>query len=170
MVDADVFKALFHAHCQSLVYFAYSFVKDKHIAEDIVQEVFVNVWTNRNRLDFTENMKTYLYTAVRNLSLKHLRHSDVKRRGTEQIQIRLSGVATPDEILDYKEIETAVEQTIRELPEKCRQIFSMNRFDGLTYAEIAEIQNISVKTVETQMSRALRFLRKRLAHFLTSIL
>ena len=170
MADADIFKALFHAHCQALIYFAYRFVRDMHIAEDIVQEVFVKVWKNRNTLDFTENMETYLFTAVRNLSLKHPRHTDVKRKGTQLIQIQLGNVPTPDEILNYKEIETAVEKTIQDLPERCRQIFSMNRYDGLTYNEISKILNISVKTVETQMSRALRFLRKRLAHLLTSIL
>ena len=167
--DAEAFEVLFHTHCQPLIYFAYRYVRDKSIAEDVVQEAFVNIWKNRSRFDFSQNMKSYLYTSVKNYALKFLRHSEVRLKGVDQIQIRLGMVSTPDEVLDYKEIEQIVEQTIRELPEKCGQIFSMNRFDGLTYAEIAEILNISIKTVETQMSRALRFLRKRLAHFLISV-
>ena len=163
--DGSAFEQLFRLYCQPLIHFARRFVQDTAIAEGVVQDVFLAMWANRSRLDPTRNIKTYLYTAAKNQALKHLRHSDVEARSEPEITRDLTRQKTPEE--EWREkIGAAVHEAIAALPEKCRLIFAMNRFDQLTYAEIAEVQEISIKTVETQMGRALKSLRTRLAHLL----
>ena len=164
--DAAEFGRLFGVYCQPLIGFARRYVRDIPVAENVVQDVFLAVWSNRAQLNPSLKIKTYLYTAVKNQALKHLRHVDVERRGIEQLESAEASVRTPEDEWREKEVGTSIHRAIGELPERCRLIFSMNRFDRLTYAEIANIQDISIKTVETQMGRALRFLRSRLADLL----
>jgi len=168
--DTDAFRELFCFYCQSLIYFANRYVKDIHISENIVQDVFLKVWSNRSKLDSTLSIKAYLYKAVRNRSLKHLKHLKIENRDSGKLMSLYTKVRTPEDEWHNIELNRAIHQTINKLPTKCRIIFCMNRFDYLTYAEIAEIQNISVKTVETHMGRALKFLRKHLSHFLTTLI
>ncbi|MFQ5605888.1 MAG: RNA polymerase sigma-70 factor [bacterium] len=163
--DEAAFEKLFFEYCQPLIHFARRFVEDTTVAENLVQDVFLKVWENRSQLNPTLNIKSYLYTAVKNQALKQIKHHEVRRRGAEKLRLDVDSVVSPEETWCAKELEEAIQQGISELPEKCRIIFRMNRFDQLKYAEIAHIQNISIKTVEVQMGRALKFLRKRLADF-----
>ncbi|UCH10721.1 MAG: RNA polymerase sigma-70 factor [Fidelibacterota bacterium] len=162
--DARAFEQLFFAYCQSLTSFALRFVQDQDLAEDVVQDVFLRVWTQRSQLDPDRNIKTYLYTATRNQALNVLRHSRVKRQSTEELARLDSKVTTPENQLEQQQVSREVHRAISQLPDRCRTIFTMSRFDRLTYAEIAEILHISVKTVETQMGRALKALRLSLSH------
>ena len=164
--DGDAFERLFRLHCQPLISFVRRYVRDPSVAEGLVQDVFLAVWARRSELDPTRNIKTYLYTAAKNQALKYFRHSEVERRSTEALAAELPRPKTVEDERREKEIAASVYQAIEALPEKCRIIFTMNRYDRLTYAEIAEIQEISVKTVETQMGRALKSLRERLAYLL----
>ncbi len=168
--DHVAFERLFTYYCQPLINFACRYVKNTDIAENIVQDIFVKIWQNRTQLDPSSDIKIYLYTAVKNQSYKYFRHLDVKRRATENLPFVQQSVKTPEDERNEKEIITAINKAIEKLPKKARIIFSMNRFDNLTYKEIAKIQNISVKTVETHMGRALKFLRDHLSHLLVNIL
>jgi RNA polymerase sigma-70 factor (ECF subfamily) len=168
--DRIAFEKLFTFYCQPLINFARRYVKDTHIAENIAQDVFVKIWQNRSRLDPSSDIKIYLYTAVKNQSYNYFRHLDVKRRAVENLNLVQQSVKTPEDERNEKEIITTINKAIEKLPKKARIIFSMNRFDNLTYKEIARIQNISVKTVETHMGRALKSLRDQLAHLLVNIL
>jgi RNA polymerase sigma-70 factor (ECF subfamily) len=143
--DSVAFEELFNLYCQQLINFARRYVLDKQIAENIVQDVFVSIWQ-----------------AVKNNSLKHLRHLKIENKGIDDSPTYIYDDERPDKKLDEKEVELKIHQAINELPEKCREIFKMNRFENLKYAEIAEILDISIKTVETQMGRALKKLRDRL--------
>jgi RNA polymerase sigma-70 factor (ECF subfamily) len=163
--NAEAFEYLFKTYCQQLINFACRFVKDTQIAENIVQDVFLKIWSIKRELNPSLNIKSYLYTAVKNGALKQLRNKAVERRAADRLQSLSHETHTPEDEWNEKEVNTAILQAIADLPKKCGLIFSMNRYDGLTYKEIAEIQNISIKTVETQMSRALKYLRKRLIHF-----
>ncbi len=162
--DEAAFEKLFHLYCQPLINFARRYVRDTATAESMVQEAFIELWSRRSKLDPSRNIKTYLYVSVRNNALLHLRHADVEQRGALHLQEGQPRVETPDELLAKQETQAAIQQAISELPEKRRIIFQMNRFDKLSYREIAEIKAISIKTVETQMGRALRYLRKRLQY------
>ncbi len=164
--DSTAFEEFFFTHCQPLIRFAHRFINDVTLAEDIIQDVFLKIWSNRQQLNPRLNIKSYLYVAVKNKALKQLRHQQIRRKVDEKLQFSLPRIPTPEEIFDTGEIESTVLQAMEELPDKCRLIFSMNRFDRLTYSEIAEILDLSVKTIETQMGRALFYLRKRLNHVL----
>jgi RNA polymerase sigma-70 factor (ECF subfamily) len=168
--DSAAFEKLFTLYCQPLINFARRYVKDTHIAENIVQDIFVKIWQNRTQLNPLSDIKIYLYTAVKNRSYKYIRHLDVKRRANANLNLMLLWVKTPEDERNEQEIISAINKAIEKLPKQARIIFSMNRFDNLTYKEIARIQNISVKTVETHMGRALKSLRDQLAHLLVNIL
>ena len=113
-------------------------------------------------------MICYLYTAVKNRALNYLRHQEVEKRSAGIVKAIAGSARTPDEELNEKEIEEAVNSAIEELPEHCRQIFMLRKYDNLSYSEIAEIHQISINTVKTQMSRSVKFLLKRLAHIISS--
>jgi len=166
--NGDAFEKLFRLYCQPLINFAKRYVVELAIAENLVQDVFLRVWKNRARLDPALSIKTYLYTSVKNQALKHLKHVAVEQKSQAELDQPPSTDLTPESSLTEKELAASIDQAIAQLPEKCRLIFTMNRFDRLTYAEIARVENISIKTVETQMGRALKFLRKSLSHFLTA--
>jgi RNA polymerase sigma-70 factor (ECF subfamily) len=164
--DSGAFEELFFTYCQPLIQFAHRFVGDVATAEDIVQEVFLKIWSNRQQLNPTLNIKNYLYVSIKNQALKQLRHQKVGRKAFDKLQFYQSRIPTPEELFDSAEIESTVWNTLNELPDKCRLIFSMNRFDKLTYSEIADILNLSVKTIESHMGHALACLRKKLNHLL----
>ncbi len=120
-------------------------------------------------LFFATWVKYYLFTAVKNESLKYQRHNEVKQQYVKSID-KNEQLANPhEEDSNSKELGLSINDAISQLPEKARIIFQMNRFDQLTYKEIAKIQKISVKTVETHMSKALKFLRKQLSHLISYI-
>ena len=155
------YKQMFKIYYKQLVYFSYRYVKDVQVAEDIIQDIFVNVWNKRDTLDFTLNFKSYLYSAVRNHSLMHIN----KTNKVELVDLKFvveKSDNNPDVIVESKELEKGLMKIISELPTKRREVFSLSRFDKLTYAEIADTLNISIKTVETQMSRSLKHIRKNL--------
>jgi len=168
--DEKAFKELFDTYTEPLLNFAYRFVKDNQIAEDIVQGVFVKIWINREKLESVSSIKSYLYSAVRNSVFQYLRHEKVKQKSKTTIQSLNTINYSPEQEIQDKELSIIIKNIIEELPEKCQNIFKMNRFDGLSYSEIAEVENISVNTVKTQMGRAYKFLRKRLTPLITSII
>ena len=164
--NADAFEKLFNAYCQPLINFAARYAKDVALAENMVQDVFLKIWKNREQLDPGLNIRAYLYTAVKNAALKHLRHADIRQKSVDRIKGLTAPARTPEDDLTEQELTDSIQRAIASLPDRCHKIFCMNRFDGLTYAEIAEVQNVSVKTVETHMGRALKSLRKQLLQFL----
>jgi RNA polymerase sigma-70 factor (ECF subfamily) len=159
--DAGAFEELFNTYCQQLINFTRNYVIDKQVAENIVQDVFVRIWQRRKKLDPSKMIKSYLYTSVKNEALKQLRQLEIEKKSHERI-LESYEDSRPEKEIEGKEIGFYVNRAIDELPEKCREIFIMNRYDNLKYAEIADILDISVKTVETQMGRALKKLREKL--------
>jgi RNA polymerase sigma-70 factor (ECF subfamily) len=164
--NAASFEKLFNHYCQPLINFSRRYVRDRQAAENIVQDIFVRIWTNHTNLDPSKSIKSYLFTSVKNESLKYLRHLDVELKSIGKMADPANEGDHPEKNYDQSELERNINKAVSELPAKCREIFSMSRFDNLKYAEIAQILNISVKTVETQMGRALKKLRERLKPFL----
>jgi RNA polymerase sigma-70 factor (ECF subfamily) len=132
-------------------------------AEDIVQDLFYNYWKNREKIDITTSLKSYLYQAVRNKCLKAIDHQQVKERYTNELQVQSQGDGdlTPTNI-EAEELNQIIENTIDELPERCKEIFILNRFEGMKYHEIAQKLSISIKTVEANMGKALKIFRVNL--------
>ena len=151
-----LFNELYSPLCQ----YCMSLVGEKETAEDIVQEQFVYIWENRKRLGNIQLLKLYLYKAVKNKSINHLKKqfSRVTKYDTENIaESYLTGnLPDPEEILKNKELGHMLNKAFAQLPEKCRIIFTMKKVGELTNKEIANKLNISVKTVENQMTIAFR--------------
>ena len=157
------FESLFRTHYAALVAFATGMVGSTDAAEDIAQDVFVAVWRRRAEMPPEAVSRAYLYKAVRHRALNSIRHERIARDAAELPDH--SFAANADEDLLHGEVESAVRAAIARLPDRARLMFTLSRDEGLTYAEIASVTGVSVKTVETQMGRALRALRHSLAGF-----
>lgn len=170
-LDTNTFEQLFRDEFKGLVLFSIQYVKNYEAAREIVQEAFIALWNQRDRIDPSRQVKSYLSTTVRNRSLNYLR--DHKKFDTRLLsQENLYPLATyeqPDSLVE-KELQDKIHQAISELPEKCREIFLLSREEHLKYQAIADRLQISVKTVETQMSKALQHLRTRLKEYLVILL
>ena len=166
--ETSAFDAIFRANYALLVRVAEAMLRDRASAEEIAQDVMLELWRRRESLDVTESVRGYLLQATRNRSLNALRHRAIVRRSEPQLNDGISRLPPTDAAVREREIEVAIHAAIGELPERCRQVFELSRIDGLKYAEIAARLGISVKTVEVQMGKALRILRERLRHWLPS--
>jgi RNA polymerase sigma-70 factor, ECF subfamily len=162
-IDEKVFETLFRQHFYALVSFSSHLIFDTDAAKDIVHNVFINLWENRNNIHLESSLRSWLFTSVRNRSLNYLRDNKKFIRNSKEIETG----AGPDTGYDENqassaELEGRVRAALDRLPEACRRIFIMIRFDGLKYRETAEKLGISQKTIETQMSRAFKILREEL--------
>jgi RNA polymerase sigma-70 factor (family 1) len=163
--DPSAFEALFHAYHAGMCAFAYRYLGARDLAEEIAQEVFLCVWERRETWHISTSVRSYLLTAVRNAALSYLRHERVvRRRQTEIPEAQVTFAASPEVRALEAETITAVQEAIGRLPERCRLVFTLHREQGLTYNEVAEVLGVSPRTVEVQIGRALKTLRKRLAH------
>jgi len=165
------YEQLFRMHYGRLCAYANLFLNDADAAEDVVQDVFVKLWQNREELAVQTSLQSYLFRAVRNGCLNVIEHLAVRDayKVSHELEIRNMETHPVDEAM-VTELERRIRETIDLLPEERRKIFLMSRFDGLKYREISEQLGISVKTVENQMYQALRFLRERLVDYLPLIL
>lgn len=165
--DKATFEQLFRKHFKTLCYFALRYVKDADTAHEIVQESFLSLWEKRESIDPERSVTSYLSTSVRNKCLNHLR--DTKKFSDELLSVEnLPQDAFYEQhiSLNAAEIATRIRLATSELPEKCREVFELSRNEHLKYEEIAQRLNISVKTVETQISKALAHFRIRLKEFM----
>lgn len=165
----DQFESCFRAYYKQLVVFAYKIVGRQDVAEDMVQQVFLNVWEHLEKMDVEKGILSYLYQSTRNRCLNHLTsaHQVSTMHVDEPVGEHL---ATSDRRLETKELLLQIKAAIQELPEKCREVFLLSREQGLTYKEIAATLNLSVKTVENQMGKALKHLYNRIGSNLEAIL
>lgn len=164
-MDKSSFKNLFELHYSPLCNFAYRITDDIDQAEDIVQDIFVKVWNDPDLLDGNKNINSYLYSMVRNRALEVIRRENISQKINQQLEYIQNNAA--DTNVEEEEIEKLllVEQiyvSIRQLPPKCSEVFTLSKVNGLTYVQIAEKMNISVKTVENHMGKALRLMRELL--------
>ncbi|UCH10108.1 MAG: RNA polymerase sigma-70 factor [Fidelibacterota bacterium] len=160
--DESAFRALFDAYADTLLDFASGYVEDIQACEDIVQEVFVRIWRGRANLNPKLSLKAYLFKSVRNQALKYIRHAKVEREAEGYLQSLHYTASTPEDELYCAELTVLLNRTIRQLPDRCRTIFLMSRVDGLSYQEIADVLDISINTVKTQLGRAFTALRRNL--------
>jgi RNA polymerase sigma-70 factor, ECF subfamily len=165
------FESLFREHFTGLCYFARKYTGDLDSSKEIVHSVFIKIWENRLEFDWEKPAKSYLFTSVYNRSLNFIRDN---KRFIRQDEAAFSAI--PETTMDYSdhletaELEKRIKFALQQLPLKCREVFELSRFEGKKYIEIAEQLNISVKTVETHMSKALHVLKKELKEYLLVIL
>jgi RNA polymerase sigma-70 factor, ECF subfamily len=164
-------RQLFNEYFHQLVYSSFHIVNDYHQAEDIVQDVFVKFWQNFDQMDHKNELKSYLFRAVRNSSLNFLRHLKIKQKYMEQTGNPNLAVVKPteDEITE-NETNNRIHRAVNKLPDNWREAFILSKYDQLKYHEIAKKMNISQKTVEKYISKALQFLRQELIDILVAII
>ena len=164
--DEGAYDAAFRSWYPALVRVAAAILKDVDAAEEVAQDVMVQLWRRRNLVDPGLSIRAYLLRSVRNRALNHLRHARVRRDTAADVGALYDEPLGSDQPVVAKELGEAVRLALRELPPRCREVFELSRVDGLKYAEIAEALGISTKTVEAQVGKALKILRVRLASWL----
>lgn len=155
--DDIAFRSLYYRYYEALTSFVFHRTSSVELAKDFVQEVYTRLWQKRDKIDDTKSIKSYLYRIANNLAIDYFRKNASRRTYVSTTMQRSSGTA--DESI---ETQTAINMAIQKLPEKLRTVFTLSRYEGLKYAEIAEVCQVSVKTIESRMSQALQFLRKEL--------
>lgn len=164
------FKEIFHKYYPGLKTYAMLYLPDESIAEDILQEIFLHLWTNRKKRKPTDNLRSYLYKAVYNRCMKHIKHvkinyNFIKERSLDQeIEYILHSNFSPAQgAFNDKTLREELNKAIRSLPDACKQSFVLSRRFKLKNKEVAEFMNISVKAVEKNLTRAMKLLRENLS-------
>lgn len=169
--DDNALKIIFSTHYAPVFQVIRRIITDSSTCEDLAQEVFVKFWEKRHQIEIQGEIAPYLHRMAVNEALGYLRKK--KKFITEDIEDQYdlaSEGADASELYAHKELQTAVDNAMDKLPPKCRTVFMLSRFEGLSYKEIGTEMNISVKTVENQMGKALRLMRVYLSKYLTSLL
>lgn len=165
------FEEVFRNEYKPLCFYAIKFVKDLDTARELVQESFLQLWEKRETIEPEKSVRSYLYTSVHNRCLNHLRNnSKFSADLLEAESHNVTSVAETHHRIETGELQARINAAIDKMPEKCREIFVLNRFENLKYNDIAQKLSISVKTVEGQMSKALQIMRTHLADYLSLLL
>ena len=167
--DARAFETLFSSHYEGMCALAYILIRSRDAAEDIVANVFRNLWRRHRDWDPGGPLRTYLLTATRNEALNVLRsirrQQGLEERLAREEMVPLAAAVNPETAVEASEIGADVERAAAALPPQCRNVFLLRWTEGLRHREIAERLSLSVKTVEMHMTRALRDIRSKLAHY-----
>jgi len=165
--DEAAFELVFKTHYKNLYAYAFTILKDEDEAEETVQQVFFKLWERSEQLSIPGSVAAYLYRAVHNESLNFLKHQKVKEGYRLHVAYSMKNKSEqPQGRMIKKELEEKFRETLNELPEQCRTVFQLSRFEDMKYRDIAGKLDISVKTVENHMGKALKILRTKLVDFL----
>jgi len=164
--DPKAFEELFFKYYTPLVVFALRMVSDEDMARELVQDIFVSFYEKRGSLNIHTSLKSHLYQSVRNRCLNYIKR-DKLVRGHHQIIFdqNKDNEAVSDRSMEEVELEQQLLLIINDLPDKCREVFELSRFDGKSNQEIADQMSISKRTVETQISKALKIVREKITKF-----
>lgn len=169
--DTTAFELLFKYYYPGLVVFASNIVLNKDEAEEVVQDFFVRLWENRNSLKSENPLKNYLFTSVKNRSINFLKSAQVKKNVIDELKRQMeSEMRYNPDIYTDTELQRKLKHAFTKLPPRTAEIFTLSRFKGLSNDEIANSLELSKRTVETQISNALKILRKELQTYLTLLL
>ena len=165
-LNKKLFEQLFKKHFVHLSNYAQQYVHDFNSAQDITQKVFINLWENREKIDPQRSIQSYLFTSVRNRCLNHIRDHKKYRSHVLDLDIYDFEMGAEEENeMDVADLKNKIDVALSELPEKCKLVFEMSRYKNMKYKDIAEELNISVKTVEAHISKALKSLRTNLSDY-----
>ena len=164
--DQTAFELLFHAYYSGLVVYASQFTFDRDEAEEIVQDFFVRCWQKHHSIQPHESIRNYFFSSIKNRSLNYLRHKKIEEYYIQQLSvISESHLVYNQDLYNPTELQEKIKNSIALLPERCREIFTMSRIQGLKNEEIALQLNLSKRTIETQISNALKVLRVELKEY-----
>lgn len=166
--DEKAFESLFKFYYQRLCNYAYSMVVDTAEAEEVVQQVFINIWDKRENIFIDTSFQSYVYRAVNNTCLNKIKQRKVYSLHHENIKQELpKSIDSTSENILSDELRGAINDAVDMLPEQCRLVFQMSRFEGKKHQEIADELELSIKTVENQIGKALKHMREHLREYLT---
>ena len=169
--NTSSFTGLFIAYYNDIVLFAFRFVKDIDSSEEIVQDSFVKLWEERESMNITVSVKAYLLKTVRNKCIDFLRHKKIQQKHNDIVLKAPTQVEyDTDHYLLYSELEEQIEAVLKKLPQEVSDTFRMNRYKGLKYHEIAQLLNVSVRTIEVRIGKALHQLRYHLKEYFPVII
>ena len=160
------YDAIFRQWYAPLVAMTAALLRDQGPAEEVVQDVLLELWKRRETITFETSIRAYLFQSARNRGLNYLRRQRVEQRGEGTIAAAMPTPEPADSEAREAELNIAIQEAIAGLPDRCREVFELSRVSGLKYSEIATELGISVKTVEAQMGKALRVMREKLAPWL----
>ena len=166
-----VYETVFRKHYQALCNYACGILKDMDDAEEVVQSIFLKLWEQREGIEINVSLKAYLYRAVHNTCLNRLKHLKIQETYRQYVGDYLEDTFdSATDIMDKNELENRISEALEKLPEQCRLIFKMSRFEELKYQEIANKLGLSIKTIENQIGKALRIMRTELSDYLAVVL
>lgn len=166
------FEQAFRIYSKPLHAYGYTLLNNSHIAEEMIQDLFLKIWEQRGVLQIHTSLKAYLYRAIHNDCMNYIRHLKVKKNYETAVNTSSNEInyQQPIDRLAVKELQQKLRSGLNKLPEACRTVFQLSRFEHLSYKEIASQLEISIKTVENQMSKAFRILRVELKDYLVLLL
>jgi len=169
--ERTAFEAIYTKYAKSMHTYVYKRVKLKPVSEEIVQEIFISLWSKHGTLEITTSLEAYLYGACKYKILTYMRSDLVRKRYAADFLVFITGRYdnSVEEFMNLADIREIIEESIRELPDKCQMAFRLSRTDFLPIPEIAQKMNISTRTVENYLSQALRHLRTTLGEFLAVV-
>lgn len=171
--NIEVLESLFTTFYPTLSAFCSKYIKDKDAARDIIQDIFLTVWENRSKIDFSTPLHSYLLKLAHNHCVNYMEHQKVKNKYLQSTSLKLLEMEMGyDDLFDKlaaEAIREQIEKIVEQLPDQCSDIFRKSRYEGMTHQEIANEMNISIRTVETQIYRALKILKNAMRHFLLFI-
>ena len=168
--DRAVFEHIFRKYYPEMCRFSLRYLPDKMAAEEVVQDLFCKLWFRKEEIVINSSLKSYLYGATVNFCLNYLHHLEMERKYVGFVGFEMDENTSGSTMDSDGELTGLFEKALLRLPQKRREIFEMSRFDGLKYQEIADKLGVNIKTVETQMTRALDLMRRHLKEFLPAIL
>lgn len=164
--DESAYESIFRQWYAPLVAMATALLRDRGPAEEVVQDVMLELWRRRDSLTLEQSLRAYLFQASRNRALNYIRRQRVEARGEPTIAAAMPTPSSADAEARESELSVAIQEAIAGLPDRCREVFELSRIHGRKYSEIAIELGISVKTVEAQMGKALRVMREKLGAWL----
>ncbi len=163
--DRNAFNILFEYYYSGLTVYANQFINDLKESEGIVQDIFLKIWEEKERIHITSSVRDYLFKSVKNKSLDILKHRKVIEKYV-QTEIESSSISENYDLFVEHELRDLINETVEKLPSECRKVFVLSRIQGLKYKAIAKELGISEKTVENQISKALKIFRKALKDYI----
>jgi RNA polymerase sigma-70 factor, ECF subfamily len=168
--DLNAFQYLFQNYYSGLLSFSEKYVRERRVAEEIVDDLFIHLWEIRKKIQIRDSIEAYLYRSVYNRCISYIRNKNKQANLTSQIAVSIENKiysipetsSSPLNQVMNKDLKKQLDKALNELPDKCKEIFILSREYGLKYEEIAERLNISVNTVKTQLKIALKRLRESL--------